>query len=145
MINEKHIGILSWFHYQNFGTALQAVALKNVLESVGYCVAHINYMPDGRVLALHGLTFCWYSKKLHNLFNAVLHKALTDSEKTKRYKQFINDKNLMFSLVKSKFSNIGSSWHNLSIPCGNRVEILVEIIICQLSLPMNKKNLLRKL
>ena len=91
MGNNNKIAILTWFHYQNFGTALQAAALKNVLESAGYCVAHINYTPDGRVLALHGSTSGWYSNKLHNLFKAVLHKTLIDSEKTKRYKQFIHD------------------------------------------------------
>ena len=90
-MSRYHIAVLTWFHYQNFGTALQAAALKNVLESAGYCVAHINYTPDGRVLALHGSTSGWYSNKLHNLFKAVLHKALIDCEKTKRYKQFIHD------------------------------------------------------
>lgn len=39
------IGIITWFHYENYGTALQAVALQHWLRSKGFDVELIKYIP----------------------------------------------------------------------------------------------------
>ncbi|NMA84105.1 MAG: polysaccharide pyruvyl transferase family protein [Epulopiscium sp.] len=39
------IGIVTWFHYKNYGTILQAYALQNFLKIKGYNCVLINYIP----------------------------------------------------------------------------------------------------
>jgi len=39
------LGIVTWFHYINYGTALQAYALQKFLKSKGYYCVLINYIP----------------------------------------------------------------------------------------------------
>lgn len=91
MVNNKFVAVLTWFHYQNFGTALQAAALKYKLETAGYSVEHINYVPDGRAISLCGSVAGLYSNRLSNLFRAALHRTCTDNERAARYKRFIDD------------------------------------------------------
>ncbi len=40
------IAIMTWFHYANYGTALQVTALSRVLESYGHSVKVIQYYPS---------------------------------------------------------------------------------------------------
>ncbi len=44
------IGIMTWYHYRNYGTALQATALYKVISDLGYNPSLIKYMPVGNVL-----------------------------------------------------------------------------------------------
>lgn len=37
------VGIVTWHYYANFGSALQAFALQNLISSMGYDVDIINY------------------------------------------------------------------------------------------------------
>ena len=39
------IGIVTWFHYKNYGTILQAYALQKFLKSKGYNCVLVNYIP----------------------------------------------------------------------------------------------------
>lgn len=39
------IGISTWFHYENYGTILQAVALQQYLRDLGHEVFLLNYIP----------------------------------------------------------------------------------------------------
>ena len=39
------IGIVTWFHYRNYGTVLQAYALQKFLKSNGYNCVLVNYIP----------------------------------------------------------------------------------------------------
>lgn len=41
------IGILTWFHHENYGTKLQAIALQQYLKTQGHLVELINYTPKG--------------------------------------------------------------------------------------------------
>lgn len=43
----KKVGIMTWFRYQNYGTALQATALANVIRNMGYEPVEIDYKPRG--------------------------------------------------------------------------------------------------
>ena len=45
-------GIMTWFHYRNYGTALQVCALFRTLESMGESPQVIRYIPSGRLTAL---------------------------------------------------------------------------------------------
>lgn len=44
----KKIGILTWHYYNNYGSALQAYALQNYLEKLGYVVDILNYRNPGK-------------------------------------------------------------------------------------------------
>lgn len=48
MNNEKikKIGILTWFHWNNYGTVLQAYALNAYLNQIGYDTETIKFVPD---------------------------------------------------------------------------------------------------
>lgn len=46
MGNQK-IAIMTWYSYQNYGSALQASALYHVIETMGYIPTFINYEPKG--------------------------------------------------------------------------------------------------
>lgn len=46
------IAITTWFHYQNYGTALQVYALSTFLNNQGNDVDVVNYIPDGQVVSL---------------------------------------------------------------------------------------------
>lgn len=41
----KKVGIMTWIQYQNYGTALQAGALSNIIKMIGYEPFNINYCP----------------------------------------------------------------------------------------------------
>lgn len=45
----KKIGIITFHHYCNYGTMLQALALQRKVEQLGYEAELIDYMPDNRI------------------------------------------------------------------------------------------------
>lgn len=47
MKEQKKTAIMTWFTYQNYGTALQASALSNIIRNMDYKVAFVNYHPKG--------------------------------------------------------------------------------------------------
>lgn len=42
------VGLMTWFSHNNYGSVLQAFALKKIIESHGYNVEFINYEPKVR-------------------------------------------------------------------------------------------------
>ena len=46
------IAVMTWFHYDNYGTVLQAAALSRVLKGYGHQVDIIDYFPGDRCLVL---------------------------------------------------------------------------------------------
>ncbi len=44
----KKVAITTWWHYHNYGTALQATATYNVLKNLGYNPDIVNYIPSGK-------------------------------------------------------------------------------------------------
>ena len=41
----KKVAIMTWWHYSNYGTALQVTALYHVVTKMGYKVDVIDYIP----------------------------------------------------------------------------------------------------
>lgn len=56
-VKRRKIGILTWHYYLNFGSALQAYALKKAIEKLGHRVAIINYRNPK-----HGEQLYWKDK-----------------------------------------------------------------------------------
>jgi coenzyme F420-reducing hydrogenase beta subunit len=44
-MRNRRVGVMTWFTYENYGTALQAIALQHVLQEMGYSPELINYRP----------------------------------------------------------------------------------------------------
>lgn len=85
----KKVGIMTWFRYQNYGTALQATALANVMRNMGYEPVEIDYKPRGindfsqigiSTILTKGTTF------LKNCLNG----TYQSSEKTKLYNAYLS-------------------------------------------------------
>lgn len=98
------IGIMTWYKYQNFGTALQAVALPYVLKKNGYDAKLIDYTPRriGKVeckdyplfkmiykKAISVFLGKYKSKERDELFKAFLDKV-SKTEPTNTYSELAN-------------------------------------------------------
>ncbi|SHJ14115.1 polysaccharide pyruvyl transferase family protein [Parasporobacterium paucivorans] len=60
----KKAAIMTWFHYNNFGTALQVTALYNSIRKAGYEADVIHYVPHGRLVTLKDKKhFAYYARK----------------------------------------------------------------------------------
>ncbi|MBQ7976019.1 MAG: polysaccharide pyruvyl transferase family protein, partial [Clostridia bacterium] len=89
------LGIMTWFHYRNYGTVLQAVALTAKLRMLGTDPFIVNYIPCGHFRSVPDYRFSKilkrFKKKEHvglNYFNSI--------EKETRFDSFLN-KNLKFT------------------------------------------------
>ena len=70
VVNKKKIGIMTWYKYQNFGTALQSSALYHIIENLDYAPAMIQYEPKGNVKEMNIRAFTKaLTKKIKQVFN----------------------------------------------------------------------------
>lgn len=63
-MKEKKVGIMTWYTYRNYGTALQVSALSHVISELGYDNEVISYLPRGRVKIPQKITFKLLTKKV---------------------------------------------------------------------------------
>ncbi|HJC74836.1 MAG TPA: polysaccharide pyruvyl transferase family protein [Candidatus Mediterraneibacter faecavium] len=71
----KRIGILTWFHWNNYGTVLQAYALNRYLNQEGYLAETIKVIPD---YSKADLTIVLWTKSI--IRNLLLHRDKVQSE-----------------------------------------------------------------
>lgn len=83
-MNRRRVAQTTWFHYHNYGTALQAVALKKAVESIGYDVDVVKYTPHGTR----------YSQEKSTDWSGL--ERVVDDARGQRFEQFIA-KNLSFT------------------------------------------------
>ena len=56
---KSKIALITWYHYRNYGTALQASALFKVISNIGFDVRLIQYKPiDNTLQKMNLLLFC---------------------------------------------------------------------------------------
>lgn len=100
----KKVGIMTWIQYQNYGTALQAGALSNIIKMMGYEPFNINYCPrainDSSHYSLKGI----YNKGIETI-KRTLNGQYTSEIKSQLYKKYIAE-NL-----------------NVTEPCNTKVEL----------------------
>ena len=55
------VGIMTWFTYHNYGTALQVTALTSRVKALGHEPSVINYKPDSRMksISVRGCSVFW--------------------------------------------------------------------------------------
>lgn len=83
-MSKNKIAITTWFHYYNYGTALQAVALSETLKSLDHDPDVVNYLPSGRRHSKRKATEWSKSKRLN------------DRIKNEKFEKFVR-KNLSFT------------------------------------------------
>lgn len=70
-----NVGLLTWFHYHNYGTALQVAALSHMIRQMGYPVDVIDYQPKGeRRLLLSDDVISYYANRIKGAVEGRLNK-----------------------------------------------------------------------
>lgn len=100
----KKVGIMTWIQYQNYGTALQAGALSNIIKMMGYKPFNINYCPRAINDSSHSSLKGIYDKGIETI-KRTLNGQYTSEIKSKLYKKYITE-NL-----------------NVTEPCNTKVEL----------------------
>ncbi len=97
------IAVMTWFHYKNFGTALQVSALVKTLENLGHEVKVIQYIPNGCTVKLpEDFSVLRYMRKHIDKFGKILSKRKIPSDfyiSPERDKKFEDFCNTQFSLT----------------------------------------------
>lgn len=93
----KKIGILTWFHWNNYGTVLQAYALNRYLNQEGYLAETVKVIPD---YSKADLTIALRIKKM--IRNLLFHKYKVPSENNKVENKARSSKNNKFYTFKEE-------------------------------------------
>lgn len=87
----KKIGIMTWFRYQNYGTALQATAIFTKIEELGYKPQLIDYAPKGGVIENHKITASFVEAKIANKLKNCCLKKYISKERTALFSKYLTD------------------------------------------------------
>lgn len=87
----KKIAIMTWIHYPNYGSILQAFALKTFLTNLGYDVSFVNYQPK-KQFSIDLNTKKYNSKKMKEFIkNRITTKNLDLISRQNVFNKFINE------------------------------------------------------
>ncbi|EGT3601060.1 polysaccharide pyruvyl transferase family protein [Clostridium perfringens] len=93
----KRIGLMTWFSYYNYGSALQVTALSTKIKELGYKSEVINYIPHGQIRTLDdGKIFRYYIEKLNSKVKNRNLNSIEDKDRDLKFKNFL-DNNLSFT------------------------------------------------
>lgn len=87
------LGILTWYHYRNYGTALQAAALSTVLQRMGHQPEMIDYHSPGYFRTLPEYSLSRFFRQLTKRFRRKPISAgpmLFGEEKDRKYETFLH-------------------------------------------------------
>jgi heat shock protein HspQ len=88
---KKKIALMTWHHVNNYGTALQAFALKSVIINLGYDVDLINYRRTA-ILPLRRRTIMAMVKVyLHQIGSRLHKKQINNNMPSKSFEAFFNN------------------------------------------------------
>lgn len=115
-----NVGLLTWFHYHNYGTALQVTALAYVIKRMGHTVDIINYKPENkrRFLLSEGI-FHYYSKRCSNAVKNYMNRHFMGEMRESLFEEFYKE-NLIFSkecITFSDFRELNQVYH--AFVCGS--------------------------
>lgn len=98
----KKIGIMTWYSYENYGTALQAVALNHVICNMGYKAVDLAYDPllgrDTHEVAHWG----FFRKCAAKVKHFAGYYPLATAEKSRLFNDFIRDNIELTDSIESK-------------------------------------------
>lgn len=113
------IGIVTWFHYENYGTKLQAIALQHYIRKLGHEVELINfYPPEPPKKSLRNSTPSEIVKKIKNRINKIiLHPKITKytkqiKEHSQKLSKIIDDTCILSPQITNKkdYINVCNSY-----------------------------------
>lgn len=104
-----NIGIITWFIYENYGTALQAYALQRFLKNEGYDCDLLNYLPSNpykKKISIEDIKKRVICKKNSLIYKYIYLKRRQQIEiKSKSFKNFITN-NCSFTEVLANKKNL---------------------------------------
>ncbi|MDR1747437.1 MAG: polysaccharide pyruvyl transferase family protein, partial [Spirochaetaceae bacterium] len=86
--NIKKVAITTWWHYHNYGSSLQVVALYNVIKYFGFDVDVINYIPSIKKRSLPKLIKSITLKRIIARFKE---KRIIDIVRDEKFDSFIEN------------------------------------------------------
>ena len=87
------IGLMTWYTYRNFGTALQATALYHELEMQGHEVKLIRYIPSARSSFFPKLNLNAIAEQLRlSDANNVVHHTIISEQREKMFDKYLRDR-----------------------------------------------------
>ncbi len=88
----KKVAIMTWYHYPNFGTALQVTASSYIIRKLGYQVDVIQYIPGGKLITLKNDTnIKYYLKKAYGKINRKNNREMIDEKRISAFKKFLKE------------------------------------------------------
>ncbi len=100
-----NVGLLTWFHYHNYGTALQVTALSHVIREMGCPVDVIHYQPQGeRRFLLSDDVVSYYADRIKGAVKGRLNRIYAKAARESLFEEFLK-KNLSFSKPCVTFSD----------------------------------------
>lgn len=101
------VGIITWFHYENYGTALQAYALHSVVKTIGNECILLNYIPGTNNIINIKVGLKKYIKnKIDNILYKYLRRRYKYDffKKKESFKRFINSNCILSEKLNNKKS-----------------------------------------
>ncbi len=89
MENQRNVGIMTWYAYRNYGSALQASALHEVIRRLGYNPCMINYAPRGDAVVLRDAGLSDYALKALKLLKNRGKRSFVSPEREALFAEFL--------------------------------------------------------
>ena len=89
MENQRNVAIMTWYAYRNYGSALQASALYEVIRRLGYAPCMINYAPKGDAVVLRDASLSQYALKALNRLKNRGKRAFVSPEREALFAEFL--------------------------------------------------------
>ncbi|MGL4850143.1 MAG: polysaccharide pyruvyl transferase family protein [Clostridium sp.] len=105
----KRIGIMTWFNYYNYGTALQVTALNKKIKDIGYTPEVINYIPHEKLITINEEIFKEYSMKIKKRIKNRNKKEYLNEQRTENFREFLSQ-----NIVLSRRCQVKSSLFELN-------------------------------
>lgn len=86
MAETRKTAIMTWYTYQNYGSALQSSALYRVVGNMGFEPSFIQYTPKGALVETDGLHLF---KRLFNKIKSLANRPYESGERSRLYEDFL--------------------------------------------------------
>ena len=90
MENNKKAAIMTWYTYHNYGTALQASALCNIVKKLGYMPFLIQYGPSNYEPIPNKITLNWIIKKTIKKAGELYNPSYCSDEMKELFASYLN-------------------------------------------------------
>ena len=85
------VAIVTWFHYINYGTALQVFAEKNYIEKKGYLVEVVQYYPEIPPMYYKSKLNEYLARGKNKLYKLTHSRKIIDTYGQEVFQSFINE------------------------------------------------------